>query len=251
MTNLKNHQWEWKKFNVSWSLAQCETNSTISTLLIHGFGACKEHWRNNQNVLGEFAPCFAIDLIGFGNSSQPKARLIKDPKSTGDFAYNFDNWGEQIATFCQEVIKTPVLLIGNSIGGVIALRAAQLLNNNCLGVVLISCATRALDDKRLFEQPNIIRWTRPWLKELVQKRWLSTTLFRNAANPNVIKKVLNQAYPSGTNVDKELIKILQKPSQRKGAPEAFHGFINLFDDYLAPELMKNFTIPVDLIWGGE
>ena len=25
------------------------------------------------------------------------------------------------------------------------------------------------------------------------------------------------------------------PSQRPGAPEAFHGFINLFDDYLAPE----------------
>ena len=31
--------------------------------------------------------------------------------------------------------------------------------------------------------------------------------------------------------------------------EAFRGFINLFDDYLAPELMQHLSIPVDLIWG--
>ena len=42
----------------------------------------------------------------------------------------------------------PVLLIGNSIGGVIGLRAAQKLNNHCKGVVLINCAQRKLDDKQ-------------------------------------------------------------------------------------------------------
>ncbi|HJO78616.1 MAG TPA: alpha/beta hydrolase, partial [Prochlorococcaceae cyanobacterium Fu_MAG_134] len=40
-----------------------------------------------------------------------------------------------------------------------------------------------------------------------------------------------------------------KPAQRPGAVEAFHGFINLFDDYLAPELMAEMNKPVDLIWG--
>ena len=38
-----------------------------------------------------------------------------------------DLWGQQVADFCCEVIDRPVRLVGNSIGGVVALRAAQLL----------------------------------------------------------------------------------------------------------------------------
>ena len=40
-----------------------------------------------------------------------------------------------------------------------------------------------------------------------------------------------------------------QPTQREGAAEAFRGFINLFDDHLAPQLMEKLSIPVDLIWG--
>ena len=43
--------------------------------------------------------------------------------------------------------------------------------------------------------------------------------------------------------------MLQIPIQRKGALEAFRGFINLFDDHLAPQLMENIEKPVYLIWG--
>ncbi len=251
MTTPEEHIWRWKNWNVAWCLKGSEPNPPISTVLIHGFGACKEHWRFNQPILAKAAPCYAIDLMGFGNSSQPRARLQKELEHEGEFTYNFDNWANQLADFCQEVVKTPVILIGNSIGGVIALRASQLLGRNCCSVVLVSCATRALDDKRLFEQPQWIRWTRPWLKNLVSQRWLSINLFRNAASQGVIKRVLKQAYPSGKNVDDSLVNLLKKPSQRAGAPEAFHGFINLFDDHLAPQLMENLDIPVDLIWGEE
>ncbi len=87
------------------------------------------------------------------------------------------------------------------------------------------------------------------LKILTKQRWLSRRLFKNAANQYFIKKVLKKAYPSGKNIDQELINLLYYPSQRLGAPEAFHGFINIFNDYLAPELMKNLKIPVHMIWG--
>ena len=84
---------------------------------------------------------------------------------------------------------------------------------------------------------------------MVRQRWLSTALFRNAARPRVIRSVLKQAYPSGSNIDDELIDLLYHPTQRNGAAEAFRGFINLFDDYLAPQLMEELKLPVDLIWG--
>jgi pimeloyl-ACP methyl ester carboxylesterase len=90
---------------------------------------------------------------------------------------------------------------------------------------------------------------RPVLKTIVRQRIISNTLFKRAANPNVIKKILQQAYPSGKNIDEELIEILYQPSTRKNSKEAFRGFINLFDDYLATDLFKKIDIPIQLIWG--
>ena len=74
------------------------------------------------------------------------------------------------------VIDRPVRLVGNSIGGVVALRAAQLLGERCRGVVLIDCAQRLMDDKQLATQPAWMTWIRPLLKTMVRQRWLSTAL---------------------------------------------------------------------------
>ena len=104
-------------------------------------------------------------------------------------------------------------------------------------------------NKQLATQPAWMTWIRPLLKTMVRQRWLSTALFRNAARPGVIRSVLKQAYPSGANIDDALVDLLYQPTQREGSAEAFRGFINLFDDHLAPQLMQDLTIPVDLIWG--
>ena len=177
------------------------------------------------------------------------ARLKDEPVSTNAVHYGFDLWGQQVAEFCDAVVQRPVLLVGNSIGGVVALRAAQLLGERCCGVVLIDCAQRLMDDKQLATQPAWMAWIRPLLKTMVRQRWLSSALFRNAAKPGVIRSVLKEAYPTGANVDDDLVDLLLQPTQREGADEAFRGFINLFDDYLAPQLMQDLKIPIDLIWG--
>ena len=252
--------WTWGDRRIGWSFqgpAGSETtpgSATVAVLLIHGFGANTNHWRFNQPALAELTPTYAIDLLGFGRSDQPRARLKDETESPDSTHYGFDLWGEQVADFCREVIRQPVLLVGNSIGGVVALRAAQLLEGQpaasaCKGVVLIDCAQRLMDDKQLSTQPAWMAWIRPLLKTLVSQRWLSTALFRNAARPGVIRSVLRQAYPSGANIDPELVDLLFQPTQRDGAAEAFRGFINLFDDHLAPQLMQQLNVPVDLIWG--
>ncbi len=242
--------WTWRGYSINWNVIN-NSNNASATLLIHGFGANTNHWRFNQPVLAKQAPTYAIDLLGFGRSDQPRARL-KDEQDSGAYVhYSFDLWGQQVADFCYEVIDRPVHLVGNSIGGVVALRAAQLLGDRCQGVVLIDCAQRLMDDKQLAAQPAWMAWIRPLLKTMVRQRWLSTVLFRNAARPGVIRRVLKQAYPSGSNIDDELINLLYQPTQRDGAAEAFRGFINLFDDYLAPQLMQDLSIPVDMVWGDK
>ena len=250
MNLQKSENWEWKDWKISWSSSKpTSNNNDLNILFIHGFGASKRHWRHNQDYLGNFCNCYSIDLLGFGESSQPTALLDYESNKENSIKYSFDLWSNQISTFCAEVIKSPVYLVGNSIGGVIALKAAEILKDNCKGIILIDCAQRTMDDKRLKKSDIFMNLLRPVLKTIVRQRVISNTLFARAANPKVIKKILEQAYPTGKNIDKELIEILYKPSQRKNSKEAFRGFINLFDDYLATDLFEKINTPIQLIWG--
>ena len=241
--------WNWKNYQIAWQVEQKSTDSGIAIVLIHGFGACKEHWRFNQKTISSIAPCYALDLIGFGDSSKPNSQISHEKKTYQNFNYCFDNWSQLVYDFCNEIVKKPVLLIGNSIGGVIALNTSKKLSQKALGVILIDCAQRTMDDKRLAEQSLLMRFLRPVIKTFVRQRLLSSNIFNIAAKPKFITKILKVAYPSGNNVDEELIETLFKPTQSKGAPEAFRGFINLFDDYLAPNLLKEMNTSVHLIWG--
>ena len=243
--------WNWQGLQIAWQVEGENLDSPIAVLFIHGFGASKDHWRFNQKAMSSIATCYALDLVGFGESSQPKAILSYERIQPNSFNYCFDSWSEQIINFCDENIQKPVVLIGNSIGGVVALNASKILGKRCLSLILIDCAQRTMDDKRLSEQSLLMRFLRPIIKTLVRQRLLSSTLFKNAANPTFIEKILKIAYPSGENINQDLINILYKPTQREGAPEAFRGFINLFDDHLAPHLLENLDIPVYLIWGGK
>ena len=241
--------WNWQDLQIAWQVEGEINDSRVAVLFIHGFGASKDHWRFNQKAISSIADCYALDLVGFGESSQPKAELSYEKRQPNNFNYCFDNWSQQIIKFCDEIIQKPVILIGNSIGGVIALNASKSLGEKCKNIILIDCAQRSMDDKRLSEQSLLMRFLRPIIKTLVRQRLLSSTLFKNAASRTSIEKILKIAYPSGNNVNPELIDILFKPTQREGAPEAFRGFINLFDDHLAPHILENLNIPVHLIWG--
>ncbi len=250
MVNKKSKIWRWRNWDISWSVSkQSNSDNQKNILLVHGFGASKYHWRHNQEFLGDITNCYSIDLLGFGESSQPSALLDYETKKENSVKYSFELWGNQVASFCSEVINSPVHLVGNSIGGVVALKAASILKSQCSGITLIDCAQRTMDDKRLKKNSVLMNFLRPVLKTIVRQRIISNILFERAANPKVIKKILMKAYPSGENIDEELIEILFRPSQRKNSKEAFRGFINLFDDCLATDLFGEIDSSIQLIWG--
>lgn len=249
--------WHWRQWPVGALSAPAEQLSDpagSAVVLIHGFGACKEHWRHNVPALRRERTVHAIDLLGFGASAKPRSQLAGEVEQPGSLRYGIDLWSEQVVDFITSQVAGPVQLVGNSIGGVVALAAARRLeqaDRPARGVVLVDCAQRALDDKRLAEQPPLRRWGRPLLKRVVRQRWLTSGLFKALARPGVIRKVLLQAYPSGANVDDQLVELLLRPTLQPGADEAFRGFINLFNDRIAPELLAELSTPVTLIWGQQ
>lgn len=245
------HAWRWQDLQVSYVTPGLSQQRPV-VVLVHGFGACKEHWRHNLTPLSEHWDVVAIDLVGFGESEKPRAQLDGEIAESGSVRYGIDFWAQQVKDFVVTHLHQPVALVGNSIGGVVALAAAEQLEaaqQPAQGVVLVDCAQRAIDDKRVDEQPFGRRLGRPLLKSLVQKRWLTTALFRALAKPGVIRTVLRQAYPTGSNNDDALVDVLHRATQDTGASESFRGFINLFNDRLATELLAVLTTPVSVMWG--
>ena len=247
------HSWAWRGQIIRYVQAPPPLNGAGSVLFVHGFGACKEHWRHNLPMIGQQLQAYAIDLVGFGDSSKPRSRLRDEPDDHSDsWCYGIEAWGAQVHDFVRDRLTGPVHLVGNSIGGVVALEAARQLersNAPVQQVILIDCAQRALDDKRLAEQPRLRRWGRPLLKAAVRQRWITEPLYQSLVKPGVIRRVLGQAYPSGNNIDDQLVDLLLQPARQKGAPEAFRGFINLFNDRLATELLEQLQTPVAMLWG--
>jgi len=225
-----------------------------AVLLLHGFGASWRHWRHTIPALSAAGfEVHALDLLGFGASAKPPSHLRGDAPLEGAVPYGFDLWAEQVVDYRNARIGPgPLQLVGNSIGGVVALNAARMLQEQGRPpeqVVLIDCAQRALDGKRLAQLPPLQRWSRPLLMATVRQRWLIQTLFELLARPAVVRQVLAQAYPSGANVDQELVDLLVAPSRDPGAPESFRGFVNLFNDRLAPDLLAELDLPVRMLWG--
>jgi pimeloyl-ACP methyl ester carboxylesterase len=248
-------QWRWQGHDIR--CIRCgDPEAAAAAVLIHGFGASLGHWRHNLPSLAAQVEAFGLDLLGFGDSDKPRSRLSGEPDEPDAVRYCFDLWAEQVADFVSDHVQIdglrPVHLIGNSIGGVVALVAARLLTARGrppAQVILIDCATRALDDKRVGELPAWERSGRPLIKRLVRQRWLLAPLFRLLAQPWFVRSVLLQAYPSGANVDDALVKLLVRPANDSGAVESFRGFVNLFDDYLAPALLAELRLPVRMLWG--
>ena len=74
---------------------------------------------------------YSLDLIGFGNSAQPGIREIG----------KLDNgiWCNQVSDFIKQVIRPKtskkIILIGNSLGSLVALTCAVYLKNEILSVI--------------------------------------------------------------------------------------------------------------------
>ena len=127
--NVSNY-WEWKGFKIFWNVNGGKNKHPI--LLLHGFGASSKHWRNNSNYFARKGfSVYSLDLIGFGNSAQPGIREIG----------KLDNgvWCDQVNDFIQQVIRpktsNKIVLIGNSLGSLVALTCAVYLKNEILSVI--------------------------------------------------------------------------------------------------------------------
>ncbi|XP_047325426.1 uncharacterized protein LOC124929176 [Impatiens glandulifera] len=118
--------WRWKGYLIQFTVVGHEGPAV---LLVHGFGAFLEHYRDNINNIAENGMrVWALTLLGFGKSEKPNV------------IYTEIMWAELLRDFIVEVVREPVHLVGNSLGGYLISIVAGLWPVLAMSVVLINSA---------------------------------------------------------------------------------------------------------------
>ncbi|CAA0809566.1 Unknown protein [Striga hermonthica] len=118
--------WRWRNYLIQYTTAGHEGPAV---LLVHGFGAFLEHFRDNIYPIAEAGNrVWAISLLGFGKSEKP------------NIIYTELVWSELLRDFIIEVVEEPVHLVGNSIGGYSVSIVAGLWSSVVKSVVLMNSA---------------------------------------------------------------------------------------------------------------
>ncbi|KAJ1384600.1 Alpha/Beta hydrolase fold, partial [Sesbania bispinosa] len=118
--------WRWNGFLIQYTVAG---EDGPAVLLVHGFGAFRDHYRDNiHGLVGAGNRVWAITMIGFGKSEKP------------NIVYTELLWAELLRDFIVDVVGEPVHLVGNSIGGYFVAIVARIWSVLIKSVVLINSA---------------------------------------------------------------------------------------------------------------
>lgn len=118
---------------------------TTGIVLVHGGGAHSRWWDHIAPLLAEGRRVAALDLSGHGDSGR------RDE-------YTLDQWAHEVLAVATDAgIAAPPVVIGHSMGGFIALRAAGIYGSGLAGIVVIDSPVhditpedRAARDARAF-----------------------------------------------------------------------------------------------------
>jgi pimeloyl-ACP methyl ester carboxylesterase len=111
-------------------------------LLIHGIGDSALTWALILRRLARGHDVYALDLMGHGLSGLPARR-------------SFATVGEHVAVvtgFIRQVIGRPALLVGNSLGGMLAVRAARAAPDIIRGVALLNAGGAPLGGRHAYDR---------------------------------------------------------------------------------------------------
>ena len=231
--------WIWRGWQTRYSYLM--TNKDIKQtplILIHGFGACIEHWRNNIPVLSQEYPVYALDLLGFGASRK------------ADTEYSVELWVEQVHDFWLIFIGEPVVLVGNSIGSLVCLGLATTYPEMVKAIAMLSLPDVSIRQEMI---PPLIQPLVTSLENLIASPLLITTLLKILRQPSMIKRWAKIAYENHEAVNDELIQILSAPAYDTDASKTLYnlsqGVRKPNFSPVAKQILPQLAIPMLLIWG--
>ncbi len=159
-------------------IAYYEAGKGSTVVLLHGLGADSRHWAANIDELSQNFRVIAVDQIGYGQSDKPLMR------------YTVENFTDYLHGFLLALKIPKASLVGNSLGGWVALDFALRHPHRVEKLVLVDAAglrpTAALKMPEGGQKPLSLLNTR-WFFDLMEanKEWATTDLGLNAYERHV------------------------------------------------------------------
>lgn len=112
-----------------YSFWETRAGSGAPVVLLHGLGGSSDWWRRNFDVIAERHDVAAIDLVGFGRNRFFLRRSALPLK--------FDEIAALLVRWIESSFRQPVHLVGNSLGGQIAIHVAAARPDLVRSLVLV------------------------------------------------------------------------------------------------------------------
>lgn len=232
--------WIWRGWQVRYthirSTASSDSNDQPPLLLLHGFGSALTQWHENLLPLSQSHAVYALDLIGFGASEKAAAH------------YNVGFWVEQVYEFWRTFMGRPIVLVGHSLGALVALTAAVTYPEMVQSLVLMTlpAARQELLTGRLQELVGEI-------ESFFTVSLFTRLIFYGIRRPGVIRAVLRAIYVNQERVTEGLVQNFLSPGFDRGAAQALTRLTKARTrpDFArrTKELLAEVQAPVLLIWG--
>lgn len=268
--------WEWKpKLSVHYDQSGSENLGGPALLFLPGFGVGSFHYEKQLKDLGRHYRVWALDFLGQG-MSLPSEDPAPDKHRSGsaesdmfwgfgeesepwskELVYSADLWTDQVHHFIEQVIGEPVYIIGNSLGGYVALAYAACNPKLVKGVTLLNATPFwgfLPNSTRSPRLSKILPWAGTFpLPPSVRK--LTEFVWQKISDPSSIAEILKQVYADhSTNVDKVFSRIIETTEH----PAAAASFASIM---FAPQGQLSFqesltrcqlqNVPICLMYGKE
>ena len=247
--------WFYKDLKIHFRVTGEESSTPI--VLIHGFGASSDHWRNNAEIFAsEGFRIYGIDLIGFGRSEQ---------NLQGEIKY-LDNqiWASQLASFIDEIVDIKrngkVILIGNSLGALTAITTLSLRPDLIKTIIAAPLPEPVFVSPIKTSFPNWIKKIQSFLIKLFFNLFPLKLLINLIAKTKLISFALQSAYYRSILNDNFLKRIVTVPARRPNAYKALRamsiGMSNRKNSAKGPSIIEKIQNlpnrpPILLIWGKQ
>ena len=247
--------WSYKDLRVHFRVTGKESDPPI--VLIHGFGASSDHWRNNAEIFAsEGFRVFGIDLIGFGKSEQNLQSKIKHLEN--------QFWANQLASFLDEIVDIQkngkVILIGNSLGALTAITTLSNRPELIKTIIAAPLPEPVFVNPIKFSFPNWLLKVKSFLIKIVFHLFPLKTLVNLISRTKLITFALQSAYVRSISNDIPLQRIVTVPSRRINASKALRamciGMSNRPNSAKGPSIIEKIQKlpnrpPILLIWGEQ
>lgn len=232
--------WHWRGWKIRYTYLRPKTliSQEAPVLWLHGFASSLQQWRYNLVPLSETHTVYALDLLGFGASQKAAAQ------------YGTELWVVQVYEFWQTWIGQPVVLVGHSLGALVALRLATLYPDMVDRLVLMT-----LPAARQELMPGAVNSVAMTMERLFTSPLLLKPMFRFLRRPSLIRKVLQSVYHQPAAVTDELVELFCAPPRDRNAERAFCYLAKArTDPAFTPttrSLLQHLHVPTLLLWGEQ